>query len=257
MPLSNVLLRVLLIDFGLRDYGVAGQIGLEPTSAEYVAKLVAVFHEARRVLRDDGLLFLNIDAYSRGTRTINPQDAQRGGGSKHQRIAATSGYGGGGIADRPAKNLLGLPWRVALALQDDGWILRSDILWVQPNPFPESVLDRPTRSHEYVFMFAKSKRPQFWVHAERSYTDQARQKPPPDWVWVHRETGRVRRDDPQDAAHWRRKNLWRACDYYYDAGAVAEPAIVGDNGSYFDRGKTAIAHSRRQPDIREKQRRVA
>ena len=245
--------------WGLRSYLPTGhadksrEVGAESTPAAYVAQLVAVFREARRVLKDDGLLFLNIDdAYSRGNRATNPQDAQRGGGSRHQRITVASGYGGGGIAGRPAKNLLGLPWHVALALQDDGWILRSDILWVQPNPSPESVLDRPTRSHEYVFMFAKSSRPQFWVHAERPYTDQVRQKPLPDWVWVHRETGQMRRDDPHDPDQWRRKNLWRACDYYYDAAAIAEPAIAGDNGSYFDRGKTAVAHPGRQPDTRDK-----
>ncbi len=553
------------------------EIGAEKTPADYVQSLTGVFHEAYRVLKSDGLLFINIDdSYSRGKRATDPHDARRGQniGSKHRRTTIADGYGGGGAADRLAKNLLGIPWRVALALQDDGWILRSDIIWClsggtfvyvrhqkgdspmmikdlarldpntvqlwngakwtrllgvskserrgdemmfvlrsgeriactpthrfptnrgivsaseiaigdrlqrvvlpepdepkdsvhvgtdaawfaglylaegsmsgdtiqitghakkqerwdrvlriakdyggtatrtvqgncmdirvygkmlvalirqlvagktardksiapvcwrysneflrayldgylsgdghwdekdnrwrlrfmrnynlerdlrvlaarlgfrltlnfghstydgkqwpafvgeirftrsghgnekcmeevvriekarsrhmydlgvedephlfalgsgilthnsQPNPFPESVLDRPTRSHEYVFMLAKSNRPQFWVHAERPYMDQIRHKPQPDWVWVHRKTGQVRRDDPHDPTHWRRKNLWRACNYYYDAAAIAEPASTGDNGSYFDRGKTAAAHPGRSPDIRNKQ----
>lgn len=108
--------------WGLRDYGMPGQIGLEPTPEEYVEKMVDVFHEVRRVLRDDGVLWLNL---------------------------------GDSFAD---KNLVGIPWRVAFALQADGWYLRSDIIWSKPNPMPESVTDRPTRSHEFVFLFAKSPR---------------------------------------------------------------------------------------------------
>lgn len=139
--------------WGLRDYGVAGQIGREPTLVEYVQTLVAVFREVRRVLRDDATLWLNLgDAFS--------MDSKWGGASGAKNY--TSAAGGmpcerrtTGLGD---KQLLGLPWRVAFALQDDGWILRSDIIWHKPNVMPESVKDRPTRSHEYLFLFAKSQR---------------------------------------------------------------------------------------------------
>lgn len=160
--------------FGLRDYGVDGQIGLEQTPQEYVAALVAVFHEARRVLRDDGTLWLNLgDSYasSTGNKTITPQTAyltgRAGGGAfapakKTLEYAETSaGYKAYDVAP---KNLLGIPWRTAFALQDDGWILRSDIIWAKPNPMPESVTDRPTKAHEYVFLFAKS--PRYYYDAD-------------------------------------------------------------------------------------------
>lgn len=109
--------------WGLRDYGVDGQIGLESTPEQYVARMVDVFREVRRVLRDDGTLWLNLgDSYKNG------------------------------------KQLVGIPWRVAFALQADGWYLRQDIIWHKPNPMPESVRDRCTKAHEYVFLMAKSER---------------------------------------------------------------------------------------------------
>jgi DNA modification methylase len=136
--------------FGLRDYGVAGQIGLEPTPDEYVAKLVAVFREVRRVLADDGTLWLNLgDSYSRMQPDNVPQ-------SKNRRVMPPSMRER--IVDLPPKNLIGIPWRVAFALQADGWYLRSDIIWHKPNPMPESVTDRPTKAHEYLFLLAKSER---------------------------------------------------------------------------------------------------
>lgn len=137
--------------FGLRDYQVAGQIGLEETPQAYVAKLVELFREARRVLRDDGVMFLNIgDSYTGGGRGA-------GSGKQTTNVGACidTRTDVDGLA---SKNLLGIPWRVAFALQDDGWILRSDIIWAKPNPMPESVTDRPTKAHEYVFLFAKSPR---------------------------------------------------------------------------------------------------
>jgi DNA modification methylase len=144
--------------FGLRDYGQDGQIGLEKTPQEYVEKMVAVFREVRRVLRDDGTLWLNLgDSYARspGKGQHKPGDAgkqnyiiERGGGRASNMATA-------GLAD---KQLLGIPWRVAFALQADGWYLRSDIIWNKPNPMPSSVRDRCTMSHEYIFMLAKSER---------------------------------------------------------------------------------------------------
>lgn len=121
--------------FGLRDYGVDGQLGLEATPDAFVSEMVLVFREVRRVLRSDGTLWLNLgDSYSSG-------------GRKTQVVA---GLG--------AKQLLGIPWRVAFALQADGWYLRQDIIWHKPNPMPESVKDRCTKAHEYLFLLTKSEK---------------------------------------------------------------------------------------------------
>jgi DNA modification methylase len=155
--------------WGLRDYGEPGQLGLEPTPGEYVARMVEVFREVRRVLRDDGTLWLNLgDSYAadRGG-TYQPAETLAGGVSGRMPDGATTnrGRGGGYMASRDArahglkhKDLVGIPWRVALALQDDGWWLRSDIIWAKPNPMPESITDRPTKAHEYIFLLTKSAR---------------------------------------------------------------------------------------------------
>lgn len=144
--------------WGLRDYGNADQIGLELTYDEYIAKLVRVFREVRRALTDDGTLWLNLgDSYSAGPSAgFTPQNVAAKHGQENSRRA-------GGCA-LPAKNLIGIPWRVAFALQADGWYLRSDIIWAKPNPMPESVTDRPTRSHEYIFLLSKSA--QYYYDAE-------------------------------------------------------------------------------------------
>ena len=143
--------------FGLRDYGHAGQIGLEPTPDEFVAQLVAVFREVRRVLRDDGTLWLNLgDSYSRPTA----KGGSGPGGKNRDYYGDNYGDAGGAgvsIGLKP-KDLIGIPWRVAFALQADGWYLRQDIIWHKPNPMPESVRDRCTKAHEYVFLLAKSER---------------------------------------------------------------------------------------------------
>jgi len=140
--------------WGLRDYGAAGQIGLERTPEEYVSRLVAVFAEVRRVLADDGTLWLNLgDSYSMSTKGA-------GGNGKQQSNAGTvmeNRRWGIGPGPKP-KDLVGIPWRVAFALQADGWWLRADIIWAKPNPMPESVTDRPTKAHEYLFLLAKSER---------------------------------------------------------------------------------------------------
>ena len=147
--------------FGLRDYGHAGQIGLEPTPDEYVAQMVAVFREVRRVLREDGTLWLNLgDSYAaQGGAHGGREDNQRGVGAKRLHM---EGAGDQMARRAPSgvkpKDLLGIPWRVAFALQADGWYLRSDIIWHKPNPMPESVTDRPTKAHEYVFLLTKSAR---------------------------------------------------------------------------------------------------
>jgi DNA modification methylase len=143
--------------FGLRDYGHEGQIGLEATPEAYVARMVEVFREVRRVLRDDGTCWVNLgDSY-------NAYNGNRGASTSFQaatEIACPSLPGGSGLSCKSLKNkdLIGIPWRVAFALQADGWYLRQDIIWAKPNPMPESVRDRCTKSHEYVFLLAKSQR---------------------------------------------------------------------------------------------------
>jgi len=143
--------------YGLRDYGMKEQIGLEQTPDEYVSALVSVFCEVRRVLRDDGTLWVNLgDSYvssptgadSKHSRLEGGKQTQHEGGKRSNKVNC-------GV---PAKNLLGIPWRVAFALQKDGWILRQEIIWAKPNPMPESVKDRFTKSHESLFLFAKSGR---------------------------------------------------------------------------------------------------
>ena len=140
--------------FGLRDYGHAGQIGLESTPDAYVAQLVAVFREVKRVLRDNGTLWLNLgDSYGGyfGDKYAHKPFGQ-------DRTADASTPPNKISMGHMQKNLLGIPWRVAFALQADGWNLRQDIIWHKPNPMPESVTDRCTKAHEYIFLLSKSLR---------------------------------------------------------------------------------------------------
>ena len=142
--------------FGLRDYGVDGQIGLEDTPEAYVARLVEVFREVRRVLRDDGTLWLNIgDSYA-ANRSYQVESTK--GGAKHGPGQAAGGKGSKVPDGLKPKDLIGIPWMLAFALRADGWYLRQDIIWHKPNPMPESVRDRCTKAHEYVFLLSKSER---------------------------------------------------------------------------------------------------
>lgn len=147
--------------FGLRDYGVDGQIGLEETPGEFIARLVEVFREVRRVLRDDGTVWVNMgDTYA----SIAGGYAPGGSAGKHDMVSqSTRGAVLRGKRRSPPtglkqKDLMGIPWRLAFALQDDGWYLRQDIIWHKPNPMPESTRDRCTKSHEYLFLLSKSPR---------------------------------------------------------------------------------------------------
>jgi DNA modification methylase len=149
--------------YGLRDYGVDGQLGLEATPDAYVAAMVEVFRAVRRVLADDGTLWLNLgDSYgATGGDPYSGFNARYFGkdwsGKQDQANGAFPASADRETGLRP-KNLLGIPWRVAFALQADGWYLRSDIIWAKPNPMPESVTDRPTKAHEYVFLLSKAER---------------------------------------------------------------------------------------------------
>lgn len=158
--------------YGLRDYGVTGQIGLEPTVGAYVERLRELFAEVRRVLAEDGTLWLNLgDSYAskaRGTdagwdksRLTNPGTVQKAQAAALRKTGERHRGKSEGIGE---KNLIGIPWRVAFALQDDGWTLRNDIIWAKPNAMPESVTDRLNTRHEHVFLF--SKRTQYWFNLD-------------------------------------------------------------------------------------------
>lgn len=135
--------------WGLRDYDIQGQIGLEDTLQQFINHLVSIFNEVKRILRPDGILWLNIgDGYTSGNRGYRAADKKNPARAMSIRPNTPDGL--------KSKDLIGIPWRLAFALQNDGWFLRSDIVWRKPNAMPESVKDRPTRAHEYLFMLTKS-----------------------------------------------------------------------------------------------------
>lgn len=153
--------------WGLRDYSVEGQIGLEATLPQFINQLISVFREVKRILRPDGVFWLNIgDGYTSGNRGWRAPD-------KKNKARAMSTRPDTPIGLKP-KDLLGLPWRLAFALQEDGWYLRSDIVWNKPNAMPESVKDRPSRSHEYMFLFSKEERYHYDVEATKELRDDGR-----------------------------------------------------------------------------------
>jgi DNA modification methylase len=172
--------------WGLRDYGVDGQIGLEASLETFIEEMVGVFRKVWRVLRDDGTCWMNLgDAYAGSTHSGGSPAGRCDGGTRrleaqreanrHIRMTTPAGL--------KAKDLCGVPWRVALALQADGWYLRSDIIWSKPNPMPESVTDRPTKSHEYLFLLSKQARYYYDADAVReAHTAPERQgKPNSGW----------------------------------------------------------------------------
>lgn len=147
--------------WGLRDYGVDGQLGQEKTPDDYVARMVELFREVRRVMADDGTLWMNLgDSYN----GIGGPGNQNGGAVGPTAAMAIEGTRGRRVSGLKPKDLCGIPWRVAFALQADGWFLRQDIIWAKPNPMPESVTDRCTKAHEYLFLMSKSGR--YWFDAE-------------------------------------------------------------------------------------------
>ena len=157
--------------WGLRDYQVKGQIGPEPMPEAYVQTMVKVFHDVRRVLKDDGTLWLNLgDSYASAWACKRRNVVGAGSPDK----SVERGRMAEGLKE---KDLVGIPWRVAFALQADGWYLRSDIIWAKPNPMPESVTDRPTKAHEYLFLLSKSERYYYdaeAIHEESIYPEDDR-----------------------------------------------------------------------------------
>ena len=180
------------------------------------------------MLRADGTCWLNIgDSYS--------GDAKWGGrsGGKNATSAAGGFNRGRKFSGLKPKDLCMIPARVALALQADGWYLRSTIIWAKPNPMPESVTDRPTRSHEYVLLLAKSGQSQYWSHPRKRVV---RSQPESDYVWIHKHTGLVVGYPPVSerllVRFWSRMNLWEGHDYYYDREAVMEPLATDPRENY-------------------------
>jgi site-specific DNA-methyltransferase (cytosine-N4-specific) len=140
--------------WGVRDYGIENQIGAEPDLEDYIETLVGVFHEVRRILKKDGVFWLNIgNTYTSGGRKWRQEDSKNKGRAMSYRPPTPQGL--------KKKDLIGVAWKLAMACQKDGWYLRNDIIWHKPNGQPESVKDRLTVSHEYIFMFAKSERYKF------------------------------------------------------------------------------------------------
>jgi DNA modification methylase len=219
--------------FGLRDYGHPGQIGLEPTPEAYIAAMVEVFRCVRDVLADDGTLWLNLgdsygavggDTYAGFNKRWN---GTGGAGSKQDATLA-------GVTDRKIatglkpKNLLGIPWRVALELQADGWILRQDIIWHKPNPMPESVRDRCTKAHEYIFLLSKSERYYFDSEAMKEPAICDRIRGPA----LHRDAistngnGGLSRREPQETRN--RRSVWTVATQPYSGAhfATFPPALI-------------------------------
>ena len=210
------------------DYGQEGQIGLERTYPEFVTALAEVFDEVRRVLRPDGTVWLNLgDSYA---GSWGAQSRERAGkhapnisalSANQVKAAGIRESGTGAAARTPGlkpKDLIGIPWRVAFALQERGWWLRQRLPWVKRNPMPESTYDRPTTAVEEVFLFTKSGgTPLLWRHDDtRAW---ASSEPDPDYVWRNRETRQIVRTE-QIGPEWQRLNLWCGYDYFYDYDAV-------------------------------------
>lgn len=147
--------------YGLRDYGVDRQIGIEKTPEEYVNKLVVIFREINRILNDTGTLWLNLgDSYNGSGKGVNAdgRPGKSGNISKGNKGTQVGVFAKSNVDGLKDKDLIGVPWMVAFALRNDGWYLRQDIIWSKPNPMPESVKDRCTKSHEYIFLFSKNKK---------------------------------------------------------------------------------------------------
>lgn len=211
--------------YGLRDYGVEGQIGLEENLQRYVGVMQIVFSEVRRILKPEGTMWLNLgDSYSAGGR---------GGSERNQ-------HGVGLVANegRP-KNLMGVPWKVAFALQDEGWNLRSDIIWHKPNAMPESVTDRPTKSHEYLFLMTKSEKYYYDADAikeKASRSDEAKWSSEQSGLHSaesHEGTGQSTRRFGADPDYRNKRTVWTVATRPYPEAHFAtfpkeliEPCIV-------------------------------
>jgi len=268
--------------WGLRDYGVAGQIGMEPTLGEHLAVMVAVFEEIRRVLRPDGTLWLNYgDCYATTPNGRSAAEAKAAGGddrtfrdkplstvgpiydpargqvpdSKAKKAYVHTGRIVAGGTLKP-KDLCMVPNRLAIALQEAGWWVRSEIIWAKPNPMPESITDRPATAHEKIFLLSRSGVTTCWVHRDRR--EWVFERPEPDYRWVHRRTGEET-DKARTGLFWRRINLWQGRDYFYDADAVRQGRTGNENangfrGGSYTGGKTGKREKSGNVRVTDKQR---
>ena len=218
------------------------QLGLEATPEEYVANMVAVFREVRRVLRDDGTLWLNLgDSYASGTLGRNDDETMPRPKGGHR--VGTSSPGRQGTRKLPEslkpKDLVGIPWRVAFALQADGWYLRSDIIWAKPNPMPESVTDRPTKSHEMVFLLSKSPRYFYDAAAVRephtSHPERIGKEATPRGTYLSdgRALGRQQQSERMPEGGRNRRTVWTVATQPYPGAhfavmpeALVEPCVL-------------------------------
>lgn len=217
-----------------------GELGQEPTPEMFIAHLVFVFRAARRVLRKDGLIFVNMgDSYNGSGKGPAGTTSQLGDVVNNAQHLSKQATNSGSLIDsrtdvKSLKNgdLCGMPWRLALALQADGWWLRSEIIWHKKNGMPQSMDDRPTTAHEQIFMLVKSNRPLYWTHADGRVATTA---PKAEYRYQNTETGHVQIEKPEDMKArrsdgekaWKRENLWQAHSYYFDQEAVREPLTDG------------------------------
>jgi len=220
-----------------------GSFGLEPTPEMYIEHTIEILREIRKVLRKDGVVFLNLgDSYYGGGFGTSPggnedfaerypkQASNKGSADHEDRKLLGSLKKGHSVLK--AKDLCLIPFRVAIAAQEDGWWVRSVIIWSKPNPMPESVTDRPTESHEYILMLTKSGATQYWTHRDHEGT---RKQPEPDYRWINQKTKEevsVKPEGwtPKNKMGWGRINLWQGHDYYWDAEAVREPINPNNTG---------------------------
>jgi len=228
--------------WGLRDYGVAAQLGLEPDFHAYVAAMVGVFREVRRVLRDDGTLWLNLgDSYTSAGGGGEARMAELHGerDTDFRRGVLAEGRSGKrpfqSVGLKP-KDLCGIPWRVAFALQADGWYLRQDIIWSKPNPMPESVTDRCTKAHEYLFLLSKRERYYYDAAAIREDAEYGRRSTFRSTSYensISRENGEIRRDpvtnsgaDP--SAGRNKRSVWEVTTQPFSEAhfATFPPALI-------------------------------
>ena len=218
--------------FGLRDYGHDGQIGLEQTPEEYIAAMVEVFRCVRDVLADDGTLWLNIgDSYAGGNTGGKWREgsARADGDVREDGHSRRNRNGNGAVSGCKPKDLIGIPWMLAFALRADGWYLRQDIIWHKPNPMPESVRDRCTKAHEYIFLLSKSER--YFFDSEAMKEDAVRGHAGSDFrkgkTAIHQEN-RISQAERVDDGKRNRRSVWTVATRPYKGAhfATFPPALI-------------------------------
>ena len=240
--------------YGLRDYGVDGQIGLEATPEAYVEKLVVVFREVRRVLKDDGTLWLNLgDSYNGSGKGANADGSAGKAGKINSGSKGTQEgtFTKSNVLGLKPKDLIGIPWMVAFALRADGWYLRSDIIWSKPNPMPESVTDRCTKAHEYIFLLTKSAR--YFYDAEAVKEDSVdpesingRRKRNPRLCDLQGDVKLKQNFDRLNGEVYEKKNrrsVWTITTKPFN-GAKMMADYVGDDGKPYKLSKDCPVHGR-------------